>query len=453
MWRVISLRDRLTILFAALLLAWLAIDIGRMVAQAGPRARSDAESVTALTTEFVTAALAHVQDSAEPMRDLLSLVASLQNIRHMRVGLAANGDPTVVTAFAAASSGKAPEWFRALARAPVNVVTIPVILRGHQVRSVLIVADPSDEIDEVWSAALTQAGAGGVLALALMAGSSLFIRWTLKPLGLAENVLTRLQSGDYSARAEPLGSPEFIAICGKINALATALSELRAANADLFARLLDAQDAERKAIAHELHDEIGPHLFALRARAAMLASRLKNEGGEAATAANAIRDQVEALQGQNKRILARLRPAALEELGLREALRALVERWRAEEPEVNLEYEADERIADLGERASLMAYRFVQEALTNAYRHARARHIEVSLSYSDGGANDSHGDPALAGLHIRVLDDGQGLSADAAPGMGHLGMRERVRALGGTVTIGPAPNGGAIVEARFDGEG
>ena len=124
-------------------------------------------------------------------------------------------------------------------------------------------------------------------------------------------MLARLQSGDYSARVEPQGSPEFVEICRKINSLAGALSDLRATNEELIARLLDVQDAERKAIAHELHDEIGPHLFALRARAALLASRLKDDPGDSAAAAISIRDQVEALQGHNKRILARLRPAAL----------------------------------------------------------------------------------------------------------------------------------------------
>ena len=113
------------------------------------------------------------------------------------------------------------------------------------------------------------------------------------------------------------------------------------------------QDAERKAIAHELHDEIGPHLFALRAKAAVLASRLKKDDlGDAAAAAISIRDQVEALQGHNRRILARLRPAALEELGLIEALKALVEQWRKDEPNVALEFSADRarrRIGRAGE--------------------------------------------------------------------------------------------------------
>ena len=452
MWRKVSLRNRLNLLFAALLLAWLVVDVGRMLVDAGPRARAESESVTGLTSNFVTTALANVQDSSEPTRDLAALVANLQNIRHIRVALVADGDPAVVSAFISATDANAPAWFRAIANAPISVFAIPVVVRQHRLGSVLIVADPSDEIDEIWSGAQMQAAAGGVLALAVLFASSLFIRWALKPLGLAGTALARLQAGDYSARVKPSGSPEFVEICRKINSLAEALSSLRATNEELIERLLDVQDAERKAIAHELHDEIGPHLFGLRARAAVLASRLKKDDfGDVAAAAISICHQVEALQGQNRRILARLRPAALEELGLIAALKALVEQWRKDEPGVALEFSADPRVTELGERASLMAYRFVQEALTNVFRHSQAHLIEVALAYDEASATGSVRDPALSGLCIRISDDGRGLAADVTPGMGLLGMRERVRALGGVVAIGNAPNGGgAVVEALFE---
>jgi two-component system sensor histidine kinase UhpB len=454
MWRKVSLRHRLNLLFAALLLAWLVVDVARMLADAGPRVREDSESLTRLMSKFVQTALANVQDSPEPTRDLAALVANLTNVRRIRVALVSDGDPAIASTFVAATAAVAPAWFRAIANAPISVVAIPIVLRQHRFGSVLIVADPSNEIDEVWSGAEKQAAAGGALALAVLFASSLFVRRALRPLALAETALARLQSGDYSARVEPTGSPEFVETCLKINSLAGSLSDLRATNEELIERLLDVQDAERKAIAHELHDEIGPHLFALRAKAAVLASGLEKEGlGDAATAAISIRDQIEALQGQNRRILAHLRPVALEELGLSEALRALVEQWRKDEPNVALTFSADARVAELGERANLMTYRFVQEALTNAFRHSHAHRIEVTLAYDETGSTGSVRDPALAGLCIRISDDGRGIAPDTLPGMGLLGMRERVRALGGAVAIGAGPNGGAVLEARFDGPG
>jgi two-component system sensor histidine kinase UhpB len=168
---------------------------------------------------------------------------------------------------------------------------------------------------------------------------------------------------------------------------------------------------------------------------------------------SAIEAQVEALQGQNRRILADLRPAALEELGLAEALEALVAHWRRAEPGVAVALEADPRVDAMSERASLMAYRFVQEAMTNAFRHAGATRIDVSLRFEAPALEPSVGESALAGFVVRVADDGRGLQGETEAGMGLAGMRDRVRLLGGQVAIGSPPGGGVVVEARFGAAG
>jgi two-component system, NarL family, sensor histidine kinase UhpB len=103
----------------------------------------------------------------------------------------------------------------------------------------------------------------------------------------------------------------------------------------------------------------------------------------------------------------------------------------------------------MSERASLMAYRFVQEAMTNAFRHAGATRIDVSLQFETPVHKPSLGDLALAGLVIRVADDGRGLQGETEAGMGLAGMRDRVRLLGGQVAIGSLPGAGVVVEARF----
>jgi two-component system sensor histidine kinase UhpB len=324
------------------------------------------------------------------------------------------------------------------------------VINGHLLDSIVIVADPSDVVDEVWLQARAQVAAAGALALAVIVATGVFVRRSVRPLGVAGAALARLEAGDFGARAQTSGSPEFVDICARINRLAEALSNLSAANRQLIERVLDAHDDERKAIARELHDEFGPHLFALRANSAILAGRLGHGAGEgAAEAAVAIRDQVEALQRQNRRILANLRPAALEELGLVAALEALAEHWRRAEPDVALALMASAGIAELGPRANLTVYRFVQEALTNAFRHSGARRIEAKLAYERPTSNIALGDPALAGLRIRVVDDGHGIGSETGAGMGLSGMRERVKVLGGEFAFRTSPDGGAIVEARF----
>jgi two-component system, NarL family, sensor histidine kinase UhpB len=446
MWRSISLSARLNLIFASLFGLWLIVDAAHVVLQAGARTRAETQSAMRLTREFVSTALARLPAQPEPGA-IEALVASLQNLRHVRAGL---GDPSLASSLIreANKASDAPRWFRALVATPSEAAAIPVRLSDGRTESIVIVADPADEIDEVWAGARDHALVGAILALAALGVTSLLVGRAVKPLGVASAALARLEAGDYAARAEGGGPPEIRNLNAKIDSLAEALGALKRANSELAERVVDAQDEERQVIAHELHDEFGPHLFALRASASALAKKL---GGDptASAAAGAIEAQVEALQRQNRRILADLRPAALEELGLAEALEALVAHWRRTEPGVAVTLHVDPPAGAMSERASLMAYRFVQEAMTNAFRHAGATRIEVSLRFETTAAAPGLGDVGLAGLVIRVADNGRGLQGATEAGMGLAGMRDRVRLLGGHVAIGTAPAGGVVVEARF----
>ena len=365
----------------------------------------------------------------------------------MRVGV---GEPSFASAImlAATNSSQTPRWFRALVNARREVAAIPVVFNNRRMDSIVIITDSSDVIDEAWTGARDEALAGAMLALAAMSATSLLVGRALKPLGVAGVTLARLEGGDYASRAEGGGPPEIRDLNAKVNSLAGALEGLSRANGELIERVFDAHDEERRFIANELHDEFGPHLFALRASAAVLAAKLGDNPG-AHAAAVAIQTQVEALQGQNRRILAHLRPAALEELGLLAALGSLVAHWRRAEPEVDLTLDAHPRTESLSDRASLMVYRFVQEALTNAFRHAGATRIGVTLTFDGTGADASLRDPEIAGLVVRVADDGRGLQGEFGAGMGLAAMRDRVRALGGRFDLFAPAEGGAVVEARF----
>ena len=449
MWLSISLRTRLNLIFASLFALWLAADAGHVVLQASARARAETQSAMRLTRDFVSTTLARSQGPPGP--DVVeALIASLQNLRHVRAGL---GEPSLASSIAreANSESDAPRWFRALVNAPSEVAAIPVSLSDGRTESIIIVADPADEIDEVWAGARDHALVGAMMALAALGVTSMLVGRAVKPLGVASATLGRLEAGDYAARAEGAGPPEIRKLNAKINSLAEALGDLKRTNSELVGRVFDAQDVERQVIAHELHDEFGPHLFALRASAAVLAKKVGDDPPSRA-AASAIEAQVEALQAQNRRILADLRPAALEELGLAEALEALVAHWRRAEPRVAVNLDVDPRVETMSDRASLMAYRFVQEAMTNAFRHAGAMRIDVSLRF-ETPVLEPILDAGLGGFVIRVADDGRGLQGETEAGMGLAGMRDRVRLLGGQVAIGSRPGGGVVVEARFSAAG
>jgi two-component system, NarL family, sensor histidine kinase UhpB len=448
MWRKLSLRRRLNLMFAGLLLLWLAAEITRILASAGPRVQAEERSMSRITQEFVQSSLAGMQQSTDPESDLSDLVKSLQFLRHVRVGLGQGAVPAILGADAEPQD-EAPAWFRALVRTPAQVALIPAVINGRNFGAIAIVADPAEEVDEVWSQARAEVAGVSMLAVVALVATSLFLRRSLRPLDVAGATLARLEAGDYQARAETAGAPEFVALCTRINRLGEALGQLNADNRRLIERVLDAQEEERKNIARELHDEIGPHLFAIRASAAALASRL--DGGRDAPALEAARTigaETEALQQQNRRILADLRPASLEELGLAAALQSLIERLRRTAPDIEVALEVGEEAETLGAKAALTVYRVVQEALTNAFRHSGARRVAVHLS-GEADAADGDEDHGSPGLVLRIRDDGRGLPARPGDGVGLIGMRERVKALGGTFAIRPNAGGGTMIEARF----
>ncbi len=446
MWRSTSLRTRLNLIFASLFALWLIVDAGHAVFEASARVRAETESAMRLTKEFVSTSLGRLRGPPEP-EAVVALIASLQNLRHVRAGL---GEPLLALSIIGAenSQSNAPQWFRALIHTPTEVAAIPVRLSDGRSESIVVVADPADEIDEVWEGVRDHALVGATIAIVALLVTSLLVGRAVKPIGVASATLARLEAGDYGARAEARGPPEIRDLNAKINSLAERLGDLKRDNSELAERVFAAHDEERQVIAHELHDEFGPHLFGLRASAAALTKKVGDDAA-ARAAASAIEAQVEALQGQNRRILADLRPAALEELGLAEALEALVAHWLRAEPSVAVSLDVDPRVDMMNEQASLMAYRFVQEAMTNAFRHAGATRIDVSLRFETPVLGQRQDDGGLTGLVIRVADDGRGLQGEIEAGMGLTGMRDRVRLLGGRVTIRSPPTGGVVIDARF----
>src|SRR6202000_3137592 len=133
----------------------------------------------------------------------------------------------------------------------------------------------------------------------------------------------RIEAGAYDTRVEPGGAPELAAICARLNHLAMTLGESIEERRRLAERAVSLQDLERKEIARELHDEFGPYLFALRAHVSAVirfADARKEEASELRKHGGAMSDQVNALQQFNRRVLERLRPVGLAELGLTDAL-------------------------------------------------------------------------------------------------------------------------------------
>jgi two-component system, NarL family, sensor histidine kinase UhpB len=443
MWQKLSLRMRLIALFALVLILGLAINIGRLLLEAGPRVQAEDESVIRLAREFIEASVVDLKDSEDPEAALAAIVGGLQRLRHVTVtreGEASRSGKELPGATGAdGGPGAPPPWFIALVRPEQATQSVPIVVEGKSLGSLVIASHPTDEIAEIWDGIVTQVEIGSALAVALFLVTIVVVSRALAPIQSLADAMASIEAGRYDTRVVPTGSAEIADICDKLNHLANALGNAVEEKQHLAERVVSLQDVERKEIARELHDEFGPYLFALRAHATSLmrvADIAKPDIDGVRRHGNAMLDQVNALQQFNRRVLEKLRPAGLSELGLNEALGALVRLWRDAHPGVVVETGVSQFLGDMGETAELTIYRIVQEALTNVFRHSGATHVTVTIEPKSSG-NGVQGGAAC----VRVQDNGEGLPSDHKFGLGLTGMRERVMALGGTMTVASTEDG------------
>jgi two-component system sensor histidine kinase UhpB len=242
---------------------------------------------------------------------------------------------------------------------------------------------------------------------------------TIDPLAPGQRV-------DVGARAE-----EVAALTDAFNGM---LDRLEAERRDSARRALAAQEGERRRIARELHDEIGQVLTGIVLRSETLARRAPEElRADLEDLREAARRGAEDV----RRIARRLRPEALDELGLQSALLALSNAV-ADRAGIEISRTLD-RDLPLNAEQELVIYRVAQESITNVVRHANAQHIDMTLRGDDAG-----------GVLLVVADDGIGLPADAENGSnGIRGMRERALLVGADIAIGPGAHGGTEVRLHL----
>jgi two-component system sensor histidine kinase UhpB len=450
MWQKLSLRARLNMLLALVLTAGLAINIGRLVLEAAPRVQAEDQSVIRLAREFLETLVVDLNEMPDPDARLNQIVHDLNRLRH--VSITRQEDAIEARPLTADRSGDdrepyaLPAWFVALVHPEKTAVNVPISVNGKP-GSLVITSHPNDEMTEIWDGIVTQLQVGSAIAVALFLITMMVVSRALAPIQTLSQAMTKIESGGYDARVKSDGPPELAVICDKLNHLAGALGVAVEDKRRLAERVVSLQDVERKEIARELHDEFGPYLFALRAHASALmriADAREPDTDAMRKHGSAILEQVNALQQFNRRVLEKLRPVGLTELGLREALSALLRLWGESHPGVVIETAISPTLGDTGETADLTIYRTVQEALTNVFRHAGATSVNVTIEPTDqlsGMKRGAHG-CAL----VRVCDNGSGLSPDHRLGLGLTGMRERILALGGTLTVASSDSG-VTVEA------
>jgi two-component system, NarL family, sensor histidine kinase UhpB len=221
------------------------------------------------------------------------------------------------------------------------------------------------------------------------------------------------------------------------------LAESLAENQRLAQQYVDMQEYERKALARDLHDELGQYLNVIKLDAVSIRDAASSGNDVAGNAARAVIENVDRVYGVVSSLIRQLRPVGFDELGIAAALENCVNDWRARLPEAVIEFSIDRGFDDPNEIRALALFRLVQEALTNVARHSRATRVEIRVARIRRSETQEF-------IEVSIVDNGRGADMEAPhTGLGLVGMRERVAAFGGSLTLAGACGAGFQVMASM----
>lgn len=206
----------------------------------------------------------------------------------------------------------------------------------------------------------------------------------------------------------------------------------------------EVQEAERRHLARELHDELGQCLTAIKTDAVLIRNRTEQTEPRVFNSAQAIIDTTSHIYDVVHNMITRLRPSPLDDLGLVPTLEQAISSWQQREPDIDFDLTITGKLDNLNEVMNMTVFRVVQEAITNAIRHAAADRIAVKIDAQQGGEHDS--------LSIEIADDGKGMVVKdfhSDVDFGLLGMRERVQSLGGEFNLTSEPDAGVKIQIKI----
>ena len=441
-----KLRTRLNIIVAGLTAAFVAVLIAAALVNVRASAREEVHAANRVASQLL-GRLARIYSNEGGPELVLQFLQQLGRVRSNDIILrTAAGEELYRSPPPTWKAGReAPEWFAHLLAPQTARYTFPLpggvqlIVEAQSSRAVL---DAWDDVTRLFAVAAIMLSVANGLALWL-------IGRTLAPFPIIADGLERIQRGELAFRLPELAGSEAQAMGVAFNRMAQAVedkvhAERKAREAETrleerreMAHLVEQRlEEERRLIAHELHDEFGQSVTAIRS----LALAIKNNERESATSETAqlISDEAARLYDAMHGLIPRLSPLSLDTLGLAETLQNLVRDWQRRYPSISLTFQHD-LSADLGPSVALAIYRVVQEGLINALRHAQASNVEIRLE-SD-----------TQRIRVTVSDDGVGLLQER-PRSGCFGLRglaARVAHLGGALKIGNREPRGARLTAEI----
>jgi two-component system sensor histidine kinase UhpB len=295
-----------------------------------------------------------------------------------------------------------------------------------------------------------------LLATLVYAAIKIMTARFLKELNVINNGINYVEKGHYRMQLPEFYFSEIAHISDSYNQAVDQLEKARRENQTLAERFLWLQEEERQFLAQELHDELGQSISAIKVmcvtmqkteQQASQQSGQKSKESALAFRFKSITDICDHLYTVVQDLMKRLRPTILDELGLKAALEEVVNTWRQRYAELEISLYCEESVEKFDDNININVYRIVQESLTNTVKHADARHINISLREYH---NSSRPWVANTYYQLDIVDDGKGFNAtDKRFGFGLVGMRERVKSMGGTLEIRSSCGAGTTISVQI----
>jgi two-component system sensor histidine kinase UhpB len=430
------LRTRLNLVVAGLSAAFLIVLIAAEIQSARSSVREEIEAANRVAAQLLGRLVSVYSHVGGP--DLvLQFLQQLGRVRSNEVSLlAASGEVLYRSPPATYKAGReAPAWFANMLSPEATKSTF-LLPAGLQL---VVEAQPSLAV------------IGAVMLVVVNGLAFWLVARVLKPFPIIADGLARIEQGDLHFRLPALPGSEAHAIGGAFNRMAQAVEEKVAAERkarDAETRLEERREMasladqrveeERRLIAHELHDEFGQSVTAIRSLALAIATQGGVRDPETGKIALMISEEAARLYYAMHGLIPRLTPLSLDTLGLAATLESLVRDWQRRHPSIALTLRR-ELPDDLGPSIALAIYRLVQEGLINALRHAQAARVDIEVRTE------------AQRIIVTVADDGVGLSPDwVRPGhFGLRGLADRVDQLGGSFDIGSAGERGVRLTATI----
>ena len=295
--------------------------------------RTEMQAALAVGAQTLRNGIDDLPDAGDPGDELGRLVRTFDGDRHVRAVLRDATGGLRMASTLPALGPKVPAWFVALLAPSLA----PVRLDGGAGSVITIEADPRNEVAEVWTQLEDDLVAVGLFCGLSIVLVSLVVGRALRPLDRLSAALASFGSGEFAVRVEHAGPPELARLAQGFNIMAERLDEAQTRNLRLTEQLLTLQEEERTDLARDLHDEVGPFLFAVHLDAASIEQAVASgRTADVPERAHAIREAVGHMQRHVRAMLHRLRSVSPVEGGLAPALDNLVAFWRARQPTIRL---------------------------------------------------------------------------------------------------------------------